>query len=52
LTVLAQDADALGANAADLLFDTIGRAPAGATRQVVLPTRLTMRGSGGIAPTN
>jgi LacI family transcriptional regulator len=52
LTVLAQDAYELGAKAADLLFDTTGRAQAGAARRVVLPTRLIIRGSGEIAPTN
>jgi LacI family transcriptional regulator len=49
LTVVAQDASALGRNAAELLFSRLD-GHAGPGRRVVLPTALIARGSGEIAP--
>jgi LacI family transcriptional regulator len=49
LTVVAQDAAALGRTAAELLFARLD-GESGRSRTVVLPTRLIPRGSGEIAP--
>ncbi|WP_407917644.1 LacI family DNA-binding transcriptional regulator [Kitasatospora sp. NE20-6] len=49
LTVVAQDPDALGRTAAGLLFERL-EGDTSPPRQVVLPTRLIVRGSGEIPP--
>jgi LacI family transcriptional regulator len=49
LTVVAQDAFALGRSAAELLFSRLD-GHEGPGRRIVLPTRLVARGSGEIAP--
>lgn len=49
LTVIEQDASALGHSAAELLFSRIA-GEHGPARQVVLPTRVIARGSGEIRP--
>jgi LacI family transcriptional regulator, galactose operon repressor len=49
VTVVAQDPAALGREAAELLFDRLDGYD-GATRQIVVPTRLIQRGSGELPP--
>jgi LacI family transcriptional regulator len=49
VTVVAQDPHALGRTAAELLFDRLDGFD-GATRRVVIPTRLIERGSGELPP--
>jgi LacI family transcriptional regulator len=49
VTVVAQDPDALGRAAAELLFERLDGYD-GPTRQVIIPTRLIERGSGELAP--
>jgi LacI family transcriptional regulator len=49
VTVIAQDPDALGRAAAELLFERLDGF-AGPSRHVVLPTALIERGSGELPP--